>query len=119
MLIRLISAPPMNATVHAAIASRSAPYRGVGEYLVTTAACTIFWGWPEIVFPAQAKAGLAFGIAMGVPTGAVLWVTYRLLDAILARANRMRTQTRRNDLRRETNCNAEEKKRSVLAGFRV
>ena len=117
MPIRLISASPMNATVHAAIASRRAQYLGVGELLITTAACTIFWGWPEIVFPAQARAGLTFGIAMGVPSGLGLWAMYRLFDMILARANGART--RRERLHQETSHNAEEKKRRVLAGFQV
>ena len=96
MRIHLISAPPMDATVHAAIASRRAQYLGVGEMLITTAACTIFWGWPEIVIPAQARAGLTFGIEMGVPSGVGLWAMYRLFDAILVRANRARTRRERS-----------------------
>jgi hypothetical protein len=117
MPIRLISASPMNATVHAAIASRSAQYLGVGELLITTAACTIFWGWPEIVFPAQARAGLTFGIAMGVPSGLGLWAMYRLFDTILARTNGARTRRERSH--QETSHNAEEESRRVSSGFQV
>jgi hypothetical protein len=113
MPIRLISASPMNATVHAAIASRRAQYLGVGELLITT----IFWGWPEIVFPAQARAGLTFGIAMGVPSGLGLWAMYRLFDTILARANGARTRRERSH--QETSHNAEEESRRVSSGFQV
>jgi hypothetical protein len=101
----------MNATVHAAIESRSAPYRAVGEILIAAAACTILWGWPEIVFPAQAKAALVFGFAMGVPTGAALWAAYSLIDGILTRAGRAREAMGASNV--EAAARGEEKKLRV------
>jgi hypothetical protein len=76
----------MNEIVHAAMTSRSAPSRSLIELLVSSAACTFIWGWPEIVFPAQAVGGITFALAMGVPTGVCLWAGYLVADAALERA---------------------------------
>jgi hypothetical protein len=84
---------------------------------MTIAACTIFWGWPEIMIPARARAGLAFGLAVGFPSGVLLWTTYQLFDVLLARLHVART--RQNGSHPQVIEDGEERKRQVLAGFRA
>jgi hypothetical protein len=115
--VRLLSAPPMNANVHAAIESRRAQYRAAGELLMTTAACAFLWGWPEIIFPAQAKAGLAFGLAMGVPTGTALFLTYWLFDALFSRMGRQRESP--DGMRDQAAGSVEAEKRRDMPRLRV
>ncbi len=107
----------MNANVHAAVELRRAQYRAAGELLITTAACTFLWGWPEIAFPAQLKAGLAFGLAMGVPTGAALFLMYSLFDALFLRIGRLHDSA--GEMRDQAVGSVEVKKRREMPGLRV